>query len=158
VASDRVVIIGYGRVGALVGDMLKRHDIPFVAIDEAVDIVAARRDEGVDIYWGSATRRELLLACGVAQARAVVVTVQNPRAAEEIVLLAHEARADMTIVARARDADHATRLYEAAPLTRYPKRSRRVCNSPRPCSSTLACRWASSSPRFTKSATNIASS
>ena len=92
--------------------MLKRHDIPFVAIDDAVEIVAARRDEGVDIYWGSATRRELLLACGVARARALVVTVQNPRAAEEIVRLAHEARADLTIVARARDANHATRLYE----------------------------------------------
>jgi CPA2 family monovalent cation:H+ antiporter-2 len=112
VASGRVVIIGYGRVGALVGDMLKRHDIPYVAIDNAVEIVAARRDEGVEIYWGSAARREFLLACGVAQARALVVTVQNPPAAEEIVRLAHEARADMTIVARARDAGHATRLYE----------------------------------------------
>ena len=112
VASGRVVIVGFGRVGALVGDMLKRHDIPFVALDDSVEIVAARRDEGVDIYWGSATRRELLLACGVAQARALVVTVQNPRAAEDIVRLAHEARADLTIVARARDATHATRLYE----------------------------------------------
>ena len=121
VASGRVVIIGFGRVGALVGEMLKRHDIPFVAIDDAVELVAARRDEGVDIYWGSATRRELLLACGVAQARALVVTVPNPRAAEEIVRLAHEARADMTIVARARDAGHATRLYEAGASDAIPE-------------------------------------
>jgi len=121
VASGRVVIIGFGRVGALVGEMLKRHDIPFVAIDDAVELVAARRDEGVDIYWGSATRRELLLACGVAQARALVVTVPNPRAAEEIVRFAHEARADMTIVARARDAGHATRLYEAGASDAIPE-------------------------------------
>ncbi len=121
VASGRVVIIGFGRVGALVGEMLKRHDIPFVAIDDAVELVAARRDEGVDIYWGSATRRELLLACGVAQARALVVTVPNPGAAEEIVRLAHEARADMTIVARARDAGHATRLYEAGASDAIPE-------------------------------------
>ena len=121
VASGRVVIIGFGRVGALVGEMLKRHDIPFVAIDDAVELVASRRDEGVDIYWGSATRRELLLACGVAQARALVVTVPNPGAAEEIVRLAHEARADMTIVARARDAGHATRLYEAGASDAIPE-------------------------------------
>ena len=54
VAAGRVVVVGYGRVGALVGDMLKRHDIAFVAIDDTVEHVAARRDEGVDIYWGNA--------------------------------------------------------------------------------------------------------
>jgi monovalent cation:H+ antiporter-2, CPA2 family len=121
IASGRVVIVGYGRVGALIGDLLKRHEVPFVAIDDTVDNVAARRDEGVDIYWGNAGRRELLKACGIEQARAVVVTVQNPAAAEEIVQVAHEARSDMVIVARARDADHATRLYEAGASDAVPE-------------------------------------
>ena len=101
--------------------MLKRHEIAFVAIDDTVDNVAARRDEGVDIYWGNAARREFLLACGVAQARALVVTVQNPAAAEEIVRVAHQARANMVIVARARDAAHATRLYEAGASDAIPE-------------------------------------
>jgi CPA2 family monovalent cation:H+ antiporter-2 len=112
VAAGRVLIVGYGRVGALVGDMLKRHDIPFVAVESLVSIVTKGRDAGVDIYWGNATRREFLLRCGVAQARALVVTVENPTAAEEIVRLAHDERGSMTIVARARDAKHATHLYE----------------------------------------------
>jgi CPA2 family monovalent cation:H+ antiporter-2 len=112
VAAGRVLIVGFGRVGALVGDMLSRHDIPFVAVESLVSIVAKSRDEGVEIYWGNATRREFLLRCGVAQARALVVTVENPTAAEEIVRLAHAERASMTIVARARDARHATHLYE----------------------------------------------
>ncbi len=112
IAAGRVVIVGYGRVGALIGDMLARHDIPFVAVDNSVTLVAERRDEGVQIYWGNAMRREFLLRCGVAQARALVVTVENPKAAEEIVRLVHEERSDMTIVARARDARHATHLYE----------------------------------------------
>jgi CPA2 family monovalent cation:H+ antiporter-2 len=112
VAAGRVVVVGYGRVGRLVGDMLRRHDIPFVAVESSVAIVAAHRDSGVEIYWGNATRREFLLRCGVAQARALVVTVENPRAAEEIVGVAHEARSDLPIVARARDARHATQLYE----------------------------------------------
>ena len=112
IAAGRVLIVGYGRVGALVGAMLKRHEIPFVAVESLAPIVAKRRDEGVDIYWGNATQREFLLRCGVAQARALVVTLDNPGAAEEVVRLAHATRADMTIVARARDARHATRLYE----------------------------------------------
>jgi CPA2 family monovalent cation:H+ antiporter-2 len=121
IASGKVVVVGYGRVGALVGEMLKRHDIPFVAIDDAVELVAERRKEGVDIYWGSATKRELLAACGLTQARALAVTITNVNAAVEIVGIAHEMRADMTIVARARDADHATRLYEAGATDAIPE-------------------------------------
>ncbi len=113
IAAGRVLIVGFGRVGALVADMLSRHDIPFVAIENSVQIVAAERDKGgVEIYYGNATRREFLRRCGLAQARALVVTVENPPAAEEIVRVAHEERSDVTIVARARDARHATRLYE----------------------------------------------
>jgi len=121
VAADKVVIVGYGRVGALVGEMLKRHDIPFVAIDDAVELVAARRKEGAEIFWGSATKPELLAACGLAQARALAVTVTKTDAAVEIVRIAHGMRADMTIVARARDAEHATRLYEAGATDAIPE-------------------------------------
>lgn len=112
IAEGRVAIVGYGRIGALVGDMLTRHDVPFVAIEEVVSIVTEARGQGVEIYWGNATRREFLRRCGIAQARALVVTVQNARAAEEIVQIAHDMRADLTIVARARDARHATALYK----------------------------------------------
>jgi len=111
VAEGRVLIVGFGRIGSLVGDMLNRHGVPYVAVDDLVSIVAEGRDSGVEIYWGNATRREFLLRCGVAQARALVVTVENAPAAEEIVKLAHEIREDLVIVARARDARHATALY-----------------------------------------------
>lgn len=111
IASGRVMIVGFGRIGGLVGDMLSRHDIPYVAVDDDVSIVADEREKGVEIYWGNASRRDFLLRCGVEQARALVVTVHKARAAEEIVRLAHEIREDLVIVARARDADHATALY-----------------------------------------------
>lgn len=111
VAEGRVVIVGYGRIGSLVGDMLSRHDIPFVAVEDVVSIVAEARAKGIEIYWGNAARREFLVRCGIAQARALVVTVENAQAAEEVVRLAHDIRGDLTIVARARDARHATELY-----------------------------------------------
>jgi CPA2 family monovalent cation:H+ antiporter-2 len=112
VAEGRVVIVGFGRIGGLVGEMLKRHDIPFIAVESVVSIVTDAREEGVEIYWGNATRREFLMRCGLAQARALVVTVENVAATAEIVRLAHEIRSDLTIVARARDARHATELYK----------------------------------------------
>ena len=121
VGAGKVVIVGFGRVGALVGEMLNRHKIPFVAIDDAVSLVAERRNEGVDIYWGSAEKPELLAKCGLEQARALAVTVTKVEAAIEIVRVAHEMRGDMTIVARARDSDHATRLYEAGATDAIPE-------------------------------------
>jgi CPA2 family monovalent cation:H+ antiporter-2 len=111
VAAGRVLIVGYGRVGTLVAEMLRRHGISFVAVDNSAALVAQKRDAGVEIYWGNAARREFLLRCGVAHARALIVTVENPRVAEEVVRLSRAERADMPIVARARDARHATNLY-----------------------------------------------
>ncbi|MEF3365920.1 cation:proton antiporter [Methylocystis sp. 9N] len=121
VAEGRVVIVGYGRIGSLVGEMLARHDVPFVAIEEAVSLVTEARGKGVEIYWGNAARREFLLRCGVGQARALVVTVENAPAAQEIVGLAHEIRGDLVIVARARDARHATELYKAGASDAIPE-------------------------------------
>lgn len=121
IGEGRVVIAGFGRIGSLVGDMLSRHDVPYFAVEDVVSIVAEARARGVEIYWGNATRREFLLRCGLEQARALVVTVSNPRAAAEIVRLAHEIREDLTIVARARDAGHATELYELGATDAIPE-------------------------------------
>ncbi len=111
IAEGRVVIVGFGRIGSLVGEMLERHNVPFVAVENLVSLVSQGREKGVEIYWGNAARREFLLKCGVEQARALVVTIENAPAVEEIVRIAHEIREDLVIVARARDARHATTLY-----------------------------------------------
>ncbi|MBV9392847.1 MAG: cation:proton antiporter [Methylobacteriaceae bacterium] len=111
IGAGRVIIVGYGRVGQLVGQMLRRHDIAFVAIDDDPKLVARERQAGAHVYWGSAGRPEFLQRCGIAQAAALVVTINSPRAAEEIVATARAAHPDLTIVARARDAHHATVLY-----------------------------------------------
>ena len=58
------MIVGYGRIGGLVGEMLKRHDMPFVAVENVVSLVAEAREDGVEIYWGNATRRDFLMRCG----------------------------------------------------------------------------------------------
>jgi CPA2 family monovalent cation:H+ antiporter-2 len=107
----RVIIVGYGRVGKLVGDMLARHDIPHLAIDSDPTLVARERRDGKVIFYGDATRVELLRRCGIATARALVVTIDASAAVEAVVTVARAERPDLTIVARARDAPHATKLY-----------------------------------------------
>jgi CPA2 family monovalent cation:H+ antiporter-2 len=110
-AVGRVIVIGYGRVGRLVGDMLKRHDKTFVAVDSDPRVVARERAHAKNVYWGDATRLEFLRNCGLETASALVVTLDAPHKVEEIVEMARRERTDLTIVARARDAHHATKLY-----------------------------------------------
>ena len=110
--AGRVVIVGYGRVGTLIGEMLDVHRIRFIAVDADPNLIARERRAGKPVYYGDASREEFLRRCGVETARALVITLDKPRAAEAVVAAARRIRPDMAIVARARDADHARTLYE----------------------------------------------
>jgi CPA2 family monovalent cation:H+ antiporter-2 len=105
------IIIGFGRVGQLVGDMLHVHAIRYVAVDTDAALVTRFRREGQDIYWGNASRPEFLARCGLARAKALIITMNKPADAENIVRDARAGHPDLIIVARARDARHATLLY-----------------------------------------------
>jgi monovalent cation:H+ antiporter-2, CPA2 family len=109
--ASRVIIVGYGRVGALIGDMLDRHAIPFIAVDSNARVTARARSDGKPVYYGDAARSEYLRLCGLETARAVVVTMDSTVANEAVVETTRRLRPDITLVARARDADHARALY-----------------------------------------------
>jgi CPA2 family monovalent cation:H+ antiporter-2 len=120
-AEPRVIICGYGRVGKLVGDMLRRHDIGWVAVEKDPRLVEAARRAGDAIYFGDASRSEFLLRSGLEDAPALVVTMDDPDGAEAIVATARQLRSGLTIVARARDARHAYRLYELGATDAVPE-------------------------------------
>lgn len=110
--QNRVIIAGYGRVGRLVGEMLARHKIPYLALDADAARVSEQRRLGNPVYFGDSANPDLLRRCDIATARALVVTLDNPDAVEAVVEAARAERRDITIVARARDARHAAALYE----------------------------------------------
>jgi CPA2 family monovalent cation:H+ antiporter-2 len=110
--SHRVIIVGYGRVGALIGEMLSVHAIPFIAIDVDTTVIARERRQGKPVYYGDASREDFLRRCGIETARALVVTLDAPKANEAVVAAARRLRPDITLIARARDAAHARTLYE----------------------------------------------
>ena len=109
--DSRVIIVGYGRVGALIGDMLDRHAIPFIAVDSDSRITTRARSDGKPVYYGDAARPEYLRHCGLETARAVVVTMDSTAANEAVVETTRRLRPEVTLVARARDANHARTLY-----------------------------------------------
>ena len=119
--QPRVLIAGYGRVGRLVGDMLRRHEIAWVAVEQDARLVEAARRAGDELFFGDAARPDFLARCGLAEAPALVVTMDDPDGAEAIVSVARSMRPDLTIVARARDARHAQRLYDLGATDAVPE-------------------------------------
>ncbi|MGA2485154.1 MAG: cation:proton antiporter [Roseiarcus sp.] len=110
--AGRVVIVGYGRVGTLIGEMLAAHRIRFIAVDADPNLTARERRAGKPVYYGDASREDFLRRCGLETARALVITLDKPSANEQVVAAARRLRPDITIIARARDADHARTLYQ----------------------------------------------
>jgi len=110
-APPRVIVAGFGRVGQTVAEMLVVHDLPYVAIDRDPDRVARQRAEGKPVYFGDMTQIELLRRLHLDNARALVVTLDDPGAADALVMGARAERPGLLIVARARDARHAAHLY-----------------------------------------------
>jgi monovalent cation:H+ antiporter-2, CPA2 family len=119
--GPKVLVVGYGRVGKLVGEMLRRHDIAWVGAEQDQRLVEGGRRAGEAIFFGDASRADFLLRCGLADAPALVITMDDPEGAETIVAVARELRPDLVIVARARDARHAYRLYELGATDAVPE-------------------------------------
>ncbi len=117
----RVLVVGYGRVGLMVADMLDRHQIPWVAAERDARLVEAGRRAGKPVFYGDASRLEFLARIGLADAKAAVVTMDAFDASEAVVAAARQARPDLVIVARARDARQAARLYELGATEAVPE-------------------------------------
>ena len=111
-ADHQILVIGFGRVGRLVGEMLTEHGQALLALDTNASTVARGRQEGANVFYGDAARVEMLERCGIESARAIVVTMDAPTKVDEVVKVARALRPDLVIIARARDDRHAVRLYQ----------------------------------------------
>lgn len=119
--EPRTVVIGFGRVGKLVADMLTTHGQPYVAVESNVDAVTAARRGGYKVIYGDISRPETLDKLGLGHAKALILTMDQPVLAEHIVKRVRQWLPEITIVARARDPDHAARLYQAGATDAVPE-------------------------------------
>ena len=120
-SGDKVVIIGFGRVGRLVAEMLTAHSRPYVAIDSSIDTVAACRREGIPIVFGDVSRHELVDRLNLGHASALVLTMDDPVLTVRLTKKVRAWCPGLTIVARARDATHAAELYRAGVTDAVPE-------------------------------------
>jgi CPA2 family monovalent cation:H+ antiporter-2 len=119
--DPRTVVIGFGRVGKLVADMLVTHGQPYVAVESNIDTVAVARRQGYKVIYGDISRPETLDKLHLGYAQALILTMDQPVLAEHIVKRVRGWLPDITIVARARDPEHAARLYQAGASDAVPE-------------------------------------
>jgi monovalent cation:proton antiporter-2 (CPA2) family protein len=108
--SGHVVIAGYGRVGQMLGAVLDAQGLPYLGLDTNSVLVGGFREQGAAIFFGDARRPNILRKVHVERASALVVTMDNPVAAERVVAVARRHWSELRIYARARDTIHARRL------------------------------------------------
>ncbi|HKT86772.1 MAG TPA: cation:proton antiporter [Novosphingobium sp.] len=119
--EPHTIIVGFGRVGRLVADMLATHGKPYLAIDSDADLVSDGRRLGYKVTYGNAGRGDALLRLGAEEAAALIITMDEPVTAQRIVRKLRVQFPNLPIMARARDADHAAQLYRAGATYAVPE-------------------------------------
>ncbi len=111
--QGQVIIAGIGRFGQIVNRLVQSAGFTTVVLDHDMETIELMRRFGFKGFFGDPTRPELLHAAGLADAKVMVVALDDPVAATELVAFVRRERPDIHIVARARDRGHVFRLYRA---------------------------------------------
>jgi CPA2 family monovalent cation:H+ antiporter-2 len=110
--QGHVVVVGYGRVGAHIVEVLERLHVPRLVVELDVVRASTFKERGVPTLFGDAANSEILTHAGLEHARALVITIPDETAAELIVTTARELAPHVPIVARAATAAGVQRLAE----------------------------------------------
>jgi len=105
-----ILIAGFGRYGQIVSRVLLAQGQPCTVLDHDAEMIEAARKFGYRVFYGDATRLDLLRTAGAAHAKVLVVAVDDVAQSLEIVDLAREHFPQLEIVARARDVTHWNQL------------------------------------------------
>ncbi|MBP6596020.1 MAG: cation:proton antiporter [Arenimonas sp.] len=108
----RVIIAGFGRMGQVVGRMLRAQKIPFTALENSADQVDFLRRFGNQVYFGDPARPELLRAAHAERAEVFVLTTDDPEANIRTARIVKRLFPHLKIYARARNRQHAFKLMD----------------------------------------------
>lgn len=107
-----IILAGFGRYGQIVGRVMLAEGIAATVLEHDADMVEAARSFGYRVFYGDATRLDLLRTAGAAQAQVLMVAVDDVEQSLAIVDLAQAHFPQLSIVARARDVTHWNQLRE----------------------------------------------
>ncbi len=110
--TPRVIIAGFGRMGQIVGRMLRAQQVPFTALEHSVEQVELSRRFGTMIYFGDPTRADLLRAAHADRAEVFVVTTDDADTTIRTVRILKRLYPNLKVFARARNRQTAFRLMD----------------------------------------------
>ena len=110
VASPSIVIIGFGRVGHRIGQILEMRNVPYVAVDNEAGVVKRKRGEGRPVFYGDARQPDVLKSLRVGDADMVIVSIDDFQASEQLVSLLRRTFPQLDILARGHDLERCQRL------------------------------------------------
>jgi glutathione-regulated potassium-efflux system protein KefB len=111
--EPQVIIVGFGRFGQVVGRLLMANKMRITVLERDISAVSLMRSFGYQVYYGDATKLELMRAAGAEKARSIVITCNEPQDTMEIVRLCQEHFPHLNILARARGRVEAHELLQA---------------------------------------------
>jgi Kef-type K+ transport system membrane component KefB/voltage-gated potassium channel Kch len=95
-----IVLVGFGRVGHRIGEILFQAGIPFVALDFDALVVEKAHAKGYPVYYGDVRKPELIEAAGTNNARIIILTLNDPEASEQLVTSLHKSHPEVDIYVR----------------------------------------------------------
>jgi monovalent cation:proton antiporter-2 (CPA2) family protein len=111
--ENSVIIAGFGRFGSIVGRLLRAHNVGITVLDHDSDNVDVLRKLGMRVFYGDATRHDLLAAAGADRARLLILAIDDPQRTLEIVKLVKKHYPHLEILARANAGSDAYELMDA---------------------------------------------
>lgn len=110
--EHQVIIAGFGRVGQIIGRVLRMHNIEFTAIERSANRVDFVRKFGNQVYYGDPKNPEILRAAGIKKARIFILAIDDLERSITTAQYLRKNYPDMIVLARARDRQHYYRLRE----------------------------------------------
>lgn len=108
--EPQVIIAGFGRFGQITARVLSANNIAFTAMDKNAEHIAFVEQFGNRVFYGDATRLDLLKKSGIEGARVLLIAIDDPAQITQLALLVKAQFPEIKIIARARDRFHATEL------------------------------------------------
>jgi glutathione-regulated potassium-efflux system protein KefB len=110
--DSHVIVAGFGRFGQIVARVLRARRIPFTALDTSIEQVDFVKRFGAQIYYGDASRLDILRAAQADKARAFVLAINDVEGSLRVAEIVRTNFPDLPIYARARDRTHVHRLMD----------------------------------------------
>ncbi|MEP2281116.1 monovalent cation:proton antiporter-2 (CPA2) family protein [Maribacter sp.] len=108
--SQNVILVGFGHFGSTVGRFLRSHGIEATILDQDSNRVDVLRKMGFEVYYGDASRIDLLESAGIAQAKILICAIDNPSITKEITKMVKEKYPHVELMIRAQNRNDAYEL------------------------------------------------